>query len=109
METKEELLKRMRASEFKSNNGRVLSTINILRHHFAALKDVKFALDDIEEHRYLDCINFLAEEGYIKLRTIDSREPASIEDTDYTELEAKVTAKGIRLLGGELIDAMVEV
>lgn len=31
-----ELLRRMRAAEFCANNGRVLRTINILRHRYRA-------------------------------------------------------------------------
>lgn len=109
METKAEMLKRMRASNFKTNNGRVLAAINILRHHYAQLKDVRYALRDIDECDFLDCINFLHEAKYIKLRTIDGRVPTSIEDTDYTEVESKLSEKGIRLMGGELSDAMIEV
>ena len=47
--------------------------------------------------------------GYIKLRNVVSREETHLEDADeYTDLEAKVTATGIRLLGGEISDHMVD-
>lgn len=105
----DELLKKMRASRFIENNGRVLRTINILRHQYEQLKDIKFALEDLEEAKYLDCINFLCEAGYIKLRGISSKVSAALEDSDYTLLEAKLTEKGIRLLSGELADKMVDV
>lgn len=105
----DELLKKMKAARFIENNGRVLRTINILRHQYEQLKDIKFALDSLEESKYLDCINFLSEAGYIKLRTVAGKMPAAIEDTDYTQLEAKLTEKGIRLLSGHLVDEMVDV
>lgn len=103
------MLRKMRAGKFIENNGLVLRTINILRHKFERLKDVKYAVDaEMSETEYLDCINFLSEAGYIVLRNIETKAPASISDVDYAQLEAKVTAMGIRLLGGEITDKMVK-
>lgn len=104
-----EVLRKMRAAQFFENNGRVLRIINILRHKFEQLKGIKYALDELDEAEFLDSINFLAEAEYIKLRDIISKAPSQLEDTDYKELEAKVTEKGIRLLGGETTDKMVKV
>lgn len=106
---KDAMLRKMRASKFKGNNAKVLLTINILRHQFEALSDVKYALDKIEESEFLDSINFLSEEGYIKLRTINGHMDTTIADANCDELEAKVTSKGIRLLAGEIVDLQVEV
>lgn len=104
-----EMLRKMRAGRFVENNGRVLRTINILRHKYEELKDVKYALDtEMSETEYLDCINYLTESGYISLRDIATKAPANIADADYTRLEAKVTALGIRLLGGAINDEMVK-
>lgn len=108
MNQQEETLKKMRAAAFVRNNGRVLRTINILRHKYESLRDIRFALDDLEESKYLDCVNFLLEAGYIHLRDVISKETANLADVDYERLEAKVTAKGIRLLGGEINDKMVD-
>lgn len=67
------------------------------------------ALEEISEGDYLDCINFLAEAGYIALRNIYNQQPAELADTeDYRDLEAKLTAQGIRLIGGEITDKMVK-
>lgn len=106
---KDTMLRNMRASEFKRNNAKVLLVINILRHQFESLPDVRYALDKMDESKFLDSINFLSEEGYIKLRTIDRHQDTTIADTDYDQLEAKVTSKGIRLLAGEIVDLQVEV
>ena len=104
-----EMLRKMRAGRFVENNGRVLRTINILRHKYEKLQDVKYALDaEMSESEYLDCINYLTEAGYIALRDTAAKEPANIDDADYTRLEAKVTALGIRLLGGVVDDKMVK-
>lgn len=101
-------LKKLRAAAFIRNNGRVLRTVNILRHTYEHLSDIKFAMEDLDERHFLDCINFLSEAGYIRLRHKGSKEPSSLADTDYSLLEAKVTEKGIRLLGGVLSDEMVD-
>lgn len=106
--TNEELLKRMRAAQFVKNNGRVLRIINILRDKYVALADACCALESMEETRFLDSVNFLSEAGYIRLRHAGSKALAELADADYHELEAKVTEKGIRLLGGGLRDEMVD-
>jgi hypothetical protein len=61
------------------------------------------------EQAFLDCINYLSQEGYIVLRLISHDKPAQLADHDYTELEALVSSKGIRLLGGVICDEMVDV
>jgi len=106
---KEAMKKKIRQGAFTENNGRVLRAINLLRHKYERLRDVQYALDDIENDRFLDSINFLSEAEYIKLRKIGSKESAAIEDVDdYALLEAKLTEKGIRLLGGKIVDDMVK-
>lgn len=108
MTNKEELLKKMRAVQFMENNRTVLETINILRISYVQLKDVQAALNErIPENRFLDSVNYLAEAGYIRLRTIKGRETAELADVDYRLLEAKLTKRGITLAGGELKDELV--
>ena len=102
--------RQLRAGNFMMNNGRVLSTINLLREKYNALRSVEKAVsyEGIEKQEFVDSVNFLAEEGYIHLRDIKSDEDASLADCDYQTLEAKVTGKGIRLLGGGISDNMVD-
>lgn len=106
---KDETLKKIRAARFIKNNGAVLRAINLLRHKYERLEEVKYALDDIEESQYVDSINYLFESGYISLRHIKNKQPADIADVDYTDLEAKLTPNGIKLLAGTIYDEMVEV
>ena len=92
------------------NNGRVLMTINLLREKYNALRSVEKGLkaEGIERQEFIDSVNFLHEEGYIYLRDMESWEPANLADVEYQTLEAKVTGKGIRLLGGGITDEMVD-
>ena len=102
--------RRLRAGAFMVNNGRVLMTINLLREKYNALRSVEKGLkaEGIERQEFIDSVNFLHEEGYIYLRDMESREPANLADVEYQTLEAKVTGKGIRLLGGGITDEMVD-
>lgn len=102
--------RQLRAGNFTMNNGRVLSTINLLREKYNALRSVEKAVsyEGIEKQEFVDSVNFLAEEGYISLRDIHTHEAATLADYDYQTLEAKVTGKGIRLLGGGIADNMVD-
>ena len=104
---REQEKRRLRAGAFMVNNGRVLMTINLLREKYNALRSVEKGLkaEGIERQEFIDSVNFLHEEGYIYLRDM---EPANLADVEYQTLEAKVTGKGIRLLGGGITDEMVD-
>lgn len=108
-----ELKRKLEAGNFVRNNGKVLRTINILRHKYNELLSVECVLKDegIEQWEYLDCINFLSMEGYIRMRRISDQEEIEelSQDNDYRKLEAKLTPKGIRLLAGGIEDNMIEV
>ena len=107
---REQEKRRLRAGAFMVNNGRVLMTINLLREKYNALRSVEKGLkaEGIERQEFIDSVNFLHEEGYIYLRDMESREQANLADVEYQTLEAKVTGKGIRLLGGGITDEMVD-
>ena len=107
---REQEKRRLRAGAFMVNNGRVLMTINLLREKYNALRSVEKGLkaEGIERQEFIDSVNFLHEEGYNYLRDMESREPANLADVEYQTLEAKVTGKGIRLLGGGITDEMVD-
>ena len=89
---------RLKAGNFVRNNGRVLRTINILRHKYNKLSGIQNVLED-----------FLALEGYIDLRDVATKGPASLADNHFETLEARLTGKGIRLLAGGIDDKMIEV
>ena len=95
--------RQLRAGNFTMNNGRVREKYNALR---SVEKAVSY--EGIERQEFVDSVNFLAEEGYISLRDIHTHEAATLADYDYQTLEAKVTGKGIRLLGGGISDNMVD-
>lgn len=104
--------RKLNAGNFIENNGKVLRTINILRYKYNKLSGVERVLHDtgVAEDEFLDCINFLSDEGYIHLRQISSKSDAKLSDIDdFSSLEAKLTSKGIRLLAGGIDDNLIEV
>lgn len=105
---KETLNRRISAGNFVENNGSVLRTVNILKTKFNRLKDIKYALN-IEKNEIENSINYLYEAGYLHLQNIESKQPSSLADSDFDELEGKLTAKGIQLLAGVISDECVEI
>lgn len=107
------LKQKMFAENFTANNGRVLRTINILRYEYHKLKLIENVLMDegIEHWEFMDSINYLSMEGYIKMRNYITEKAVDelSQDVDYKLLEAKLTPKGIKLLAGGIVDEVVEV
>ena len=91
----QDIIKKMRADNFVSNNGVVLRAINIGRINYNRLSSLCRALEpDIEKADFTDCINYLSESKYIILRRCDNKQPANISDDDIDDIEAKVSRAG---------------
>ena len=106
---KETLNKRISAGNFVENNGSVLRTINILKTKYNRLKNIRYALGNIEKTDIENSVNYLYEAGYLHLRHFESHTETTLDDTDFDMLEGKLTAKGIQLLAGVIEDECVEV
>ena len=108
---KEAILRKASSAAFRNANGHVLRTINILREKYNKLETVQSVLEEsgVDVGEFTDAVNYLTLEGYIRLRTVSSHEPADIADVSFRDCEAKVTGKGIKLLAGSVKDDLVEV
>ncbi len=111
MDEREKLKREISAVSFIKNNGLVLTTINILTPKYSKLVSIEsvFKTRGISKTELIESVNFLAEEKYIHLRLVASREEVSLADTDYDLIEAKLSGKGLRLLSGGIEDNMIEV
>lgn len=109
MDKRDDVLARMRQGAFRRNNGQVLRTVNILRGRYVKLLDCMYALDRMAEADFLDCLNYLFRAGYIDLRTVGGHTTANLADHELAELEAALSAEGIRLTEGTITDDAVEV
>jgi len=89
----------------------VLRTINILRDKFNSLDVVQNILESsgVKIDEFRDALNYLMLADYIQIRKIDTHIEADLADVSYKECEARLSAKGIQLLGGVVKDEMVEV
>ncbi|MDE5619469.1 MAG: type VI secretion protein [Ruminococcus sp.] len=106
---KETLNRRISAGNFVENNGSVLRTVNLLKTKYNKLKSIQYALNNIDQNEISNSVNYLYEAGYLHLRHTESKQPSSLADDDFDELEGKLTAKGIQLLAGVISDECVEI
>ena len=112
MDMKEKLLAEMEQSDYAKNNGKIMRTLNVLAPSYHNLSSIQRILKDdvIGEGQYAACLDFLALEGYILLRTVkDHVRCEDLADHNWTELEAKLSGKGMRVLEKDVKDAMIEV
>lgn len=100
---------RIRREKFCDNNARVLSAINTLRTKYVRIRDLEYGLEvDVSAAEISDCVNYLNEGGYIKLRDIEFHtEIKDLADAELHCLEAKLTAKGIAFLNGKIDDPCI--
>lgn len=104
----EKMIKKARAADFIENNGKVLRGVNMLRTDFNKLSSIRAALGlDIDD--FTDCINYLIESGYIRIRNIDTKKDTELADNGLDEIEGKLTAKGIQLLAGAVEDPCINI
>ena len=109
METKE-MTERIRRKKFFRNNGVVLKGINLLRTQYVLLSELKYALEPtMTEPELRDSINYLSESGYIKMRNIRSKQNTTLADCNFDEIEAKVSADGIKIIACVRTDECIEV
>ena len=109
METKE-LQERIRQKKFFQNNGVVLKGINLLRTQYVSLSELKYALEPtMTESELRDSVNYLSESGYIKMRNIRSKQRTTLADCEFNEIEAKVSADGIKIIACVRTDECIDV
>ncbi|MEG0304344.1 MAG: type VI secretion protein [Oscillospiraceae bacterium] len=104
-----EILQRMEAGAFIENNGKVLRAINLIKGKYIKLSQVRFALPTVAYDDVFKSINFLSEEGYMHIRSVETKENANIADFNLEDLEGKLSGKGIRLLCGDIEDRAIDV
>ena len=95
-----ELRRKMQAGELASNNGTVMRTLAIAGSDFKylKLKSLLLALaGTMDKVALCSSINYLADSGYLQVRTIEEKLPASVSDMELEELEVKLTPKGTQL------------
>lgn len=100
---------KIKREKFVDNNARVLRAVNTLHTRYVKIKDLEYGLaPDISAAEISDCINYLNESGYIKLREVESKaEVLDLADAEIGRLEGKLTAKGISLLNGKISDPCI--
>lgn len=109
MESKE-MTERIRQKKFLRNNAQVLKGINLLRTKYITLTELKYALEPtIAEPEFKDSVNYLSESGYINMRNIHNKQPTTLADCDFEDIEAKVSADGIKIIACVKSDECIDV
>lgn len=102
------IMKKARAASFIENNGRILRALNMIATDFNQLAAIRKALY-MDSDEYSESLNYLIEAGYVRIRKCDDHESAELADHDMSEIEGKLTAKGVQLLFGAISDKCVDV
>ncbi len=109
---KETLNKRIAAGNFVENNGAVLKAINVLHTKYVKLSDLIYALVDsgtMTGADLHDSVNYLSISGYVDLRLIGSKVETTLADSDFEQLEAKLTSDGIKIITCVKTDECIDV
>ena len=96
----QELKRKMEAGELAANNGTVMRTLSIAGYDykFLKLKGLLLALADRMDRMALcSSVNYLADSGYLEVRSIEDKAASSVSDTELEDLEVKLTPKGQQL------------
>lgn len=104
----EMIIKKTRAANFISNNGKILRALNMIATDFNQLSSIRLALG-MDSDEFSESLNYLIEAGYVRIRRCDDHEPAELADHDMSEIEGKLTANGVQLLFGAISDKCVDV
>lgn len=106
----DEIQSRIKQKKIFRNNGIVLKGINLLRTKYVALTELKYALEpSMTEAELRDSVNYLSESGYINMRKIGTKEHTTLADCDFEEIEAKVSADGIKIIACVKFDECIDV
>ncbi len=106
----EEMQSRIRQKKTFRNNGIVLKGINLLRTKYVALTELRYALEpSMTESELRDSVNYLSESGYVNMRNIRDKQPTTLADCDFEEIEAKVSAEGIKIIACVKSDECIDV
>lgn len=105
-----EMTERIQQKKFFRSNAQVLKGINLLRTKYIALTEFKYALEPtVTESEFRDSVNYLSESGYINMRNIHNKQPTTLADCDFEDIEAKVSADGIKIIACVKSDECIDV
>lgn len=106
----EEMQNRIRQKKIFRNNGMVLKGVNMLRTKYVTLMELKYALEPaMTEAEFRDSVNYLSESGYINMRNIHDKQPTTLADCNFEDIEAKVSADGIKIIACVKSDECIDV
>lgn len=110
MEIKE-MSERIRQKKFFHNNGIVLKGMYMLPEKYVRLTELRYAFCEVSmsEQELIESLNYLSESGCINMRSIHSEKDTTLADCEFDEIEAKVSAFGIKIVTCVRTDECIKV
>ena len=107
----QDLVRKVQAGELASNNGTVIRTLAVVGsdYKYLKLRSLLLALaGSMERGALCRSVNYLADSGYLAVRSIEDKAPASVSDTELEDLEVKLTPRGLQLQRCVIKDPLVD-
>ena len=107
----QELLRKVQAGELASNNGTVIRTLAAVGsdYKYLELRSLLLALaGTLDRAALCSSVNYLADSGYLSVRSTEDKVPASVSDTELEDLEVKLTPRGMQLQRCVVKDPLVD-
>lgn len=110
MEIKE-FQERIRQKKFFHNNGIVLKGMYMLPGKYVQLSELRYAFCEatMSEQELIESLNYLSESGCINMRNIHSEKDTTLADCEFNDIEAKVSAFGIKIVTCVRTDECIKV
>ena len=107
---KKKMMDEIAANDFAKLNGAIIRTIgNIFSSKWFKVSDLLVAFRDKDESDLHFSFDYLQQCGLVHVRELESKDAVEINDFALYEVEARLTAEGIKLLMCRKKDELIEI
>lgn len=106
-----ELKQKLQAGELAADNGTIVRALALVGtdYQYTQLRRLQLALSgSLQRSAMCSAVNYLADSGYLAVRTVEDHRAASVSDLPMEDLEVKLTPKGTQLQRGLIKDPLVD-
>lgn len=106
-----DLKQKLQAGELAANNGTIIRALALVGndYQYAQLRRLQLALSgSLQRGAMCSAVNYLADSGYLAVRTVEEHKPSSVSDQPLEDLEVKLTPLGTQLQRGLVKDPLVD-
>lgn len=106
-----DLKQKLQAGELAADNGTIIRALALVGtdYQYTQLRRLQLALSgSLQRSAMCSAVNYLADSGYLAVRTVEEHKPSSVSDQPLEDLEVKLTPKGTQLQRGLVKDPLVD-